>query len=317
MGTENQLFQTKLLGLLDDIARLNREDEDELQKIDDKIREYSKERDLMEKTPEEILKKVEFLTFKQEYEEALELLEPLVKMADDDPMYQDNDEIVYHSFDSFFEVLLYDMLYEPEREMKDVSFPASEIYLRYGALLFELEQYDAAGEALEQAHLWNPTSVKIAAEYAEVFKKRGDMEKFDELTREMFLYAYEPEDLARCYRNLGYYFIEVENYDAAMACYQLSSLYDSDSKQLEDELSFMEDELGVELREMEVEELEKFCDQYNFPLGPDEDVLELAWSCAKMAMEDEENNLARYFLAIICDLTEDEEAVEMLEGLWE
>ena len=59
------------------------------------------------------------------------------------------------------------------------------------------------------------------------------MELFFEKTKEAFKIAIHTPQVARCFRNLGYYFVEVEKYSEAVAALLLSKNYEEDAQQVQ------------------------------------------------------------------------------------
>ena len=64
-----------------------------------------------------------------------------------------------------------------------------------------------------------------------------------------------------------------------------------------------------------VELLEQYEEQLGLPRGADDDVIGLAHAYSKKAIENGDKDLAVYFLGIFCGLTDDEEALKLLDSL--
>lgn len=158
------------------------------------------------------LEEVRFNRYKKNYDQALELAESLVQRLRDMTeagMFVDDEVSEYHTFWEPYESILYDFFNKPTKTVRKLDgIPAAEVYLEYGSILIDFNRISDAQEALSEAIKWNPVSSEIAFEYAETFKIQGNMEAFYKRSLEMFQYAFRPKALARCYRNLGYYFTE-------------------------------------------------------------------------------------------------------------
>ena len=87
---------------------------------------------------------------------------------------------------------------------------------------------------------WNPANCTIAFEYIETFKVEKQLEEFYELTKKQFKYAYKAQDVGRCFRNLGYYYIEKNEYSIAATCYVVSKLYDCENQFADSQLYYIE-----------------------------------------------------------------------------
>ena len=141
------------------------------------------------------------------------------------------------------------------------------------------------------------------------------MERFFELTKEAFQIAYRPASVARCYRNLGYYFTEKKMWDLAVACIVLSMQYVPRDKNAQSELYYIEHMAGRKINMPEFDEFKKYADKYGFPTGESETILRLAAECGSHFLNEGRDDMAAYFLSIYYDLTEDEKAKSILDQL--
>ena len=151
---------------------------------------------------------------------------------------------------------------------------------------------------------WNPTNAKIAFEHAETSKMLGDMDTFYKLTKNIFRISFRPDDLAHCYRNLGFYFVEKELWREAMGCYLLSLQYDRESKNAMSELYYIHDKTGNKIKEPTLVELKALAEQHGFPMGADKDILGLSYAYGKHFAEQKDFAAARYFWQITYGLTD-------------
>ena len=109
----------------------------------------------------------------------------------------------------------------------------------YGSQLVELNRIPEAQEALKKGLRWDPICFRMMSEYIETYKMSGDLEQFYILTKEAFKIAFRSTDLARCYRNLGYYFVEKKLWSEAISCNLLSLEYDNEAKAAQSELYYI------------------------------------------------------------------------------
>lgn len=258
-----------------------------------------------------ILEEVHFNQYKGNYDKALELIESLVGQVNG--LFEDDSVSEYHCFNELFEMILYDYLQHPTKDVRQPdNFPMADIYSTYGSVLIDLGRINDAQMALSEAIRWNPMSCAIAFEYIETLKKSGDMDAFFDHTLEVFQFAFKRKDIGRCYRNLGYYFIEKELWDEAVACFLLSLEFDEDSKMAQSELYYIQSTIQDAYREPSFEEIEKYSKVYDFPIGADDDVIGLAYTLGCQYNKKHEPKLAKYFLQIAYDLTEDEDILNEL-----
>lgn len=267
---------------------------------EEKVNEFA---DAFEKDNAEIENEIDdlFSTLQSgDYNLALNKVEKLVEKAEElisAGMYQNDSVSDYFCFINPMQELLYSYRHrDSEKDIRPSNFPFATIYFFYGNILFKLGRYTEANVALGKAKRWNPMDADIAFEYAETYKAMGDIETFFDYTIEIFNFAYKSEDLARCYRNLGYYFIEKKLWQEAIACEDYSLNFDSNT-------------------DAAYGKMKKFSRKYGFPLEPNEDVVGLAIAYGRNSAENGNDEFAKYFLNIAYDLTHFDEVKQLLDEL--
>ncbi len=266
---------------------------------------------------EAILEEVRFNIFKKDFDKALSIMAPLVRKFDEGQFFQDDQVSEYRIFDETFEEVLYRFRYRPEKDVRHTPIPLTEVYLLYGSLLIDLKRLPEAQESLKKALHWNPVSFKITSEYIETYKMLGDLDNFFRLSVDAFKIAFRPEHVARCYRNLGFYFVEKEQYSEAIACYLMSLQFERESKQVQSELYYINSKTGGTVKQPSMAEAKQYAEQYGFPIGADDDVIGLSFSYGKHFMQESIPEAARYFLDIAYGLTDDENVKKMIDKLSE
>lgn len=116
-----------------------------------------------------------------------------------------------------------------EKQIRDVGMPFSIGYSTLGSMLIDDKNLSEARKCLENAIKWNPYNVDARFEEAETYKMEKKIEEFKKITEESHKYIYMPKHLARYYRNLGYYFMEQEEYSLAISL-ELYSIQIDDPK---------------------------------------------------------------------------------------
>lgn len=258
---------------------------------------------------------VRFNIYKKDYDKALEIMEALAAKIEKGNLFKDDAVSEYHDFEEYFEEVLYVFHSKPKKEIRKVPIPYTEIYMLYGSLLFEMKKFDQAQTVLQKGLIWNPSSFKVTMEYIECIKAAGDIEKYFELSRNAFQIAFRPADLARCYRNMGYYFIEKQAWSEAIGCYTLSLQYEPNSKQAGSELYYIQEMTSGLIKRPSFKQMEKYCKKYGFPLGPDKDILGLSVSIGMDAYKENNIDAAQYFLSIAYDLTKDDQIKKIIDSL--
>lgn len=260
------------------------------------------------------LEEIRFNIYKKEYDKALKLMEAMVEKYEKLDMFADDEVSEYHDFKEIFEEILYKQIHNPEKEVRQAQVRYSEIYLQYGSLLFELQRYADAEAALKKAMRWNPSSAKIAFEHAETFKTRGMMDEYYAASREIFKIAFRPDELARCYRNLGYYYVEKDELQSAVCC-EVFSLQFEKSNLVQSELYYISTKDGSVNIDPDIEMIKKCFAVNDIPFGPDDDIIGIAYQLTKMFMDKGQKEGAEYFISIILGFFENEELRAMYEEI--
>lgn len=282
---------------------------------DEKKEELSRMMGNDNKAIESTLDEIRFNVYKKNISKAFKLSEALVKKVDEFPMFKNDSVSEYYTFDEFFEELLYGFYNKPERTLRRAEIPFAEIYLQHGSLLFEQKRYSEARAVLEKARRWNPASAKIAFEYMETFKAQGEIEQFAAITKETFKYAFHSTDVARCYRNLGYYFIEKKLYSEATGCYLMSLQFEQDNKTAQSELYYIQTKAPKGFKQPTIDDIKQYGEKYGFPVGVANDVLGLAFAYGKHFAEDGQKEGALYCFNVAYELTDDEDIKKIMDDL--
>lgn len=261
------------------------------------------------------LDEIRFVAHKRDFAKALALIEVLISKIETRGAFADDAVSEYHTFNELFEEILFFHLKKPVKQLRQAQLPYAEIYALHGSILFELKRFSEAKHALEKAIRWNPINAAIAFEHAEVCKMLGGMDEYLRLTMEIMAIAFKPQDIARGFRNLGYYFAEMQLYDVAAGCLHLSLAYEKESSVAQSELYYIQRKVGARSIRPTEEQLRQHANHYGFPIGASNDVLGLAYAYGKQALKDKESDRARYFLEIVYGLTDDEEVGTLLESL--
>ena len=264
---------------------------------------------------ESVIEEAQFNMYRQKFDVAKKILTAAVEKVENLNMYQDDAVSEYHTFNSPIEELIYRYFHKPEKDLRQAPEPFSELYFNLGCVLFELKNFAEADEALKKAARWNPIDPQISFEHAEIFKQNGDMKEFYKRTLNVFPHAYKSEHVARCYRNLGYYFVEEKLWKVAAGCYLLSTHYTTDKRQAQSELWYIQQKAGKNFSLPTIDEIKKFSEQYEFPFSANEDIIGIALEFGRRTAQDGQIDLAKYFLGIAYDLTKSEEIKKILDGL--
>lgn len=140
----------------------------------------------------------------------------------------------WYTFNNAIEFLLYAQNNKTDKKVVDVNYRCNTAYYFLAMIDFENRNHEEAIKKLNKALKWNPCDIKSMFEKAENYKASGDLKKYYTSTLDLFDNIYSINDLARYYRNLGYYFIEEKEWDLAKAMYLYSVRFDNNPVALQE-----------------------------------------------------------------------------------
>lgn len=263
---------------------------------------------------DKMIETVDFCMYKKDFKQALDIIEPFVLDFEKSTMFSDDAVTEYHCFHEPLEELLYRHIYEPEKELRQIPIDLSNAYYVYGNLLFEMKRMDEAERVLARALKWRPTSADIAFEHAETFKIRGMIAEYEAETRKIFRFVFRPTDLARCYRNMGYCFVERMMLKEAVCCYIVSDHYER-STMAQSELYYISTKYGFDVADPSIDEVKERFAANDIPYGPDMDMMAIAYHMGKRAYDAGAHDPARYYLSIVARFVDDEDVERMLADI--
>lgn len=253
-----------------------------------------------------------------EYEKALSIIQPIALDLEemvDNGLCRDDSVSEYRHFNNLFEEILYVEQRKPRRTVREIIFPIGQALSMYGSVLIDLKRPENARVALGKAMMWEPMNVSLAFEYAETFKIQGKMEDFLRCTKRAYDIIYKEVDLARFYRNVGYYFVEKRLWIEAISCFMLSLNYEKDSPNAAQELAYIEEKSGAKIVCPSLEEVKRICKSHDIPIGPNTDNALVALKYGKVSIDTQKLDAAKFFLEIAYSLAKLPQIKEMLDSL--
>lgn len=261
-----------------------------------------------------VIQEARFNQSQGNFDKALKIIETALDHAKN--RYEDDAVSEYRDFANLFEFVMYIDYNHPQKDVRmPTGIPFAKLYALYGSILIDLHRYKDAQIALQEALDWNPVHCDYIFEYCETFKCLNDMESFYTNTNEAYKYVYTQNDLARYYRNLGYYYYEKKLWDVAASCYHLSLVYDPSSMVAKSELYGIVQESNGKVNDLDMEDIKTIAEEYSIPFQPSEKVMEIAVGYAKGNLDQGKNDVAKYFLTILFQLTEDESIKKIIDSL--
>ena len=232
-------------------------------------------------------------------------------------MFEDDRVSEYHSFTNPLEELIFFKYIGSEKEIRYIpdNQPLLDLYYIYGFLLFENQEFEEAEESLKKALKINPVSARIILELSEIYKMHTPtFNKFIIYTSDALKYAYYPQDLARCYRNLGYYYIEENQFDVATALFKYSMKYEMSIKAYS-ELQYIESK-GHDI-DISLNDAISILEDKNIQIGVNPFVFEALNELAKEYEKNKLYNQSLYFYELLYDITNDEQTFNKINELQE
>jgi tetratricopeptide (TPR) repeat protein len=264
---------------------------------------------------EKAIEEADFQMYKGNFTKAAQIMESLIGNIEERNWYQDDEKSEYHRFNNIFEEILYKELFKPTKDIRQIPENYTEAYLKYGVILFELKNYNKSKEILEKAIKYNPIDVKTLFELSEIYKIDKNWEEYKNINNKCLEYSYSSKDIARCYRNIGFYFIEQEAFNMAINLFYLSLDFDQESKIAQSELLYISEKTGKKIKQPKSEEIIKLLESNKIQIGANPLVISIAHYIAKEALENENVYMSKYFTEIVYDLTKDEDYKKAIEDL--
>lgn len=229
--------------------------------------------------------------------------------------FENDDDAEYHFFTNTLEELIFMRYIGSKNEIKYIptNQPVLDLYYIYGFLLLEDKQFEKSEKYLKKAIKINPVSSRVILELSEIYKIHTyTYNKYYMFVSDALKYAYYPQDIARCYRQLGFYYIEENQMEIALALFIYSMEYEL-SPQAYSEINYIQSK-NSELK-LKLDECINIIKNKNIQLGVNPFVLDTLY---ELADEYEKNRLysqSIYYYEIIYDLTNDENILEKIKNI--
>ena len=247
------------------------------------------------------------------YETPLKKLDEF--MATFPGMFEDDKVSEYHFFTNPLEELIFRKYIGAKKEVRYIpdNQPLLDLYYVYGFLLLEDKQYEKAEEYLKKAIRINPVSARIILELTEIYKVHTyTFNEYVIRTSDALKYAYYPQDIARCYRNLGYYYVEENQLETALALYLYSMEYEASPFACA-EIKFIQSK--AEKLELTLNECIEIIKGKNIQIGANPFILDGLNELIEEYEKNELYNQLLYFLELKFNLKSDEETLAKINDI--
>ena len=198
--------------------------------------------------------------------------------------YRETESEVYLSFRNTLEHQLYLYFYRPSKKLVRPVFDLSQMVLLHGYNLLELGRAEEAARVINDAIRYNPMNTDAYFELAECYKSLRDHDQLLSVIKETLEVAVTPVQLSRCYCNLGFYCVEVKDYDRAVCFYYERMIY-ADHPMVPAELHHIHTITKKKIVPPTRDEVNEAFAHYGMKCGANEDVVGVITALAKEAVE--------------------------------
>ena len=261
----------------------------------------------------DILNDIYFDVENGNYEIPLEKLNAFMETFPE--MFEDDRVSEYHYFTNPLEDLIFRKYIGPEKELRYIpdNQPLLDLYYVYGFLLLENQEYDKAEEYLKKAIRINPVSARIILELTEIYKVHTyTYNEYFIRTCDALKYSYYPQDIARCYRNLGNYYLQEDQMRTALALYIYSMEFEA-SPLAYTEIKYIQSK--NDNMELTLNECIEIIEGKNIQLGVNPFIIETLNELIREYEKNKLYNQALYFMELQFDLTHDGKTLEMMNEI--
>lgn len=212
----------------------------------------------------------------------------------------------YHSFLNPLEEIMFYHYIGLRGEMNYIPFnePLFDLYYLYGCLLVENDRFVKAEEILKKALKINPVSSKTLLELVDIYKsKTRTYNRFFLLNVDALKYAYSNEDIARAYRNFGFFYVEENQLEVAAAFYHYSLNFDFNIRAFREIEYIKSRHINTEMSD---EDIERIIRSKHIQIGVNPFILDtLKTICIDLDNRNYKSQ-ALYFYRIYFELTKDD-----------
>lgn len=226
--------------------------------------------------------------------------------------YRETEKEIYLSMRNPLEHQLYLYFYQPSKKLVRPWFDLSRMVLLHAYNLVELKRFEEAVRVIGDAIRFNPMNTDAYFELAECYKAMHEPEQLLSTIKETLEIAVTPLQISRCYCNLGFYCVEVKDYDSAV-CFYYESLIYAEQPFVPAELHHIHTITQKKIVPPTREEVDAAFAHYNMKSGANSEVVDVITALAKEAIEKKNLSEIRFYLFMQHGLTNDPEIKEMLD----
>lgn len=228
--------------------------------------------------------------------------------------FNDDEECGYFCFNNALEAAIFTVSEKYKKTIRKPTYNFAEIYFLYAYSLFENNKIDDAEVALKTAFKWNPVSTNIISELSEIYKRKKDYDNFLYWSKKILQYALSSKMLAKAYRNIAYYYCDIEEFETSAAIYHFSRAYEENTL-VTSELYYIAEKLGKLPEAPTPEYIDMLFKKNHIQYGANDIVVGVAYQLSNTFLDNNDFENALYYLSIIYDLTHKKDILELIKKI--
>lgn len=244
--------------------------------------------------------------------EALAVIEKIIPKIEDISK-TDRDDLIYCSFTSDFEKMIFQNIFAGEKEVKDTPYANDVVYVLYSDLLLKKKKRKAAMDALDRAIYWNFLNREAREKKIDLYFKKQEIIKCLEAIKKLQMISYTAEDIALCYNKYAFVFDSLKDPKSAYALYKLSYNYFEN----EDVLNTIKlyEETNPTYKEMTIEDIISIAQDNEIEIGPNANIIKAHREITKNLVEIGAINEAKLMVENDYAMTRDEAIAKIYQQL--
>ena len=237
------------------------------------------------------------------YDEAKNLL--MEYISDVNFVEAEDETSIHFSFENYAEFAVYYSIIGSSKNYVPVSTKMHKWYFFLGLIEENKGNYKDAIDYFDLSKKWNPVHIDTLLERADTFYKLGDSERYRAEIEKAHRYIFSKKDIAKYYREQGWYFSEKELYIIANALYSKSNQYEPNNKTTENEIQYIANKIRKRPEYTDNDVIEMILDDYNIPSGFDKRII----AAFQMDLQNKKDNnypeaQIKYLTDIVDELTD-------------
>jgi len=263
---------------------------------------------------EALFAKAENLFKEQKYENAKVVLDKISYQVKG--LFEDDDTYHYVNIEEAFAFQVYtNLTYKGRKIIRLAPDHLYKYHYLRGVVCVRLGLLDEADAAFDEALRWFPNAFSVILEKANILMAKKQLDNVPALIAEAQKCCFIPQELARCFRAIGYYGFLIENYKLAMAGYLSSTIFDHQTD-IKKELSLAAQKLGqTTFTPLTPDESKEELKKVGIIFGANMEIIKMALVLSKEFATRLSYPTAIYFLKVAYGLTHDEKIKARIDEL--